>query len=335
MRSVPSGSFERLSSLESLWYAWLRCRRGKRRRPSMAAFDLDADNHLIRLYRALRGGAYRPSPYHLSLVRDPKLRLIAAPAISDRVLQNALLADIGPTYERGFIDQSYACRTGRGPHRAVLQYLGWTRDYRYRLTLDIHHYFATVRHDILYALFEHRLRDARTLKLITQLLEAGGQVYQSPLALETFEMTGDRPPPGCGLSLGGYLSHWSGGLYLDGLDHYVKRTLKIAAYQRYMDDFTLFGNDRVLLEEAREAIREWLRQERQLELNPRRQRVQPTAQPSTYLGFRVSQAGLSPGPKAKRRLKRRLREAEARGVKGLKGLVRGLRAYRGVLLTIG
>ena len=126
MRSVPAGSFERLSSLESLWVAWWLCRRGKRRQPHMAAFELDADSHVIRLYRSLQQGSYRPAPYHLSVVRDPKTRLIAAPAIVDRIVQQALLSEIGPTYERGFIDQSYACCHGRGPHRAVLKYLSWT-----------------------------------------------------------------------------------------------------------------------------------------------------------------------------------------------------------------
>jgi hypothetical protein len=107
MRSVPSGSFERIVTLESLWNAWLKCRHGKRRQPNMAAFDIDADIHIIRLRRALRGGYYRPRRYRLKIVQDPKTRLIATPEIIDRVLQRALLDDIGPTYERGFIDQCH------------------------------------------------------------------------------------------------------------------------------------------------------------------------------------------------------------------------------------
>ena len=100
----------------------------------------------------------------------------------------------------------------------------------------------------------------------------------------------------------------------------------------YMDDFTLCGDDRPALVEAREAIREWLRSERKLELKPRHDAVQPTAEPSTFLGYRVSRSGLLPGPKAKRRLKQRLRQVDALGTERL---ARGLRAYRGVLLTLG
>jgi hypothetical protein len=109
VRSVPAGSYDRLIAFKALWQAWLACRRGKGRRPGIAAFDLDADRRLLALHRELAAGVYRPRAYRVSLVRDPKTRLIAAPAIRDRVLQQALLAEIGPAYERGFIDQHYAC----------------------------------------------------------------------------------------------------------------------------------------------------------------------------------------------------------------------------------
>jgi hypothetical protein len=111
--------------------------------------------------------------------------------------------------------------------------------------------------------------------------------------------------------------------------HYVKRVLKIASYQRYMDDITLFHDDPAVLESARNEIEAWLAQERGLTLSIAT--VRPTRDPSTYLGFRVSRAGLAPGPKAKRRLKQRLSRA---GLTAPAQLARGLQAYRGVLLTI-
>jgi hypothetical protein len=49
MRSVPAGSFERLSSFPGLWRAWQAYRRGKRRRPAVADFDIDADLELLAL----------------------------------------------------------------------------------------------------------------------------------------------------------------------------------------------------------------------------------------------------------------------------------------------
>lgn len=326
MRSVANGSFTRLSSLESLWRAWKICRRGKRRRPTIATYDLDADRNLCHLHRRLSQGTFRPNSYRLNLVHDPKTRLIATPALDDRIVHHALLSDIGPTFERSFIDQSYACCSGRGPLRAALRALDFTRRYEWRLSLDIKSYFASIEHRILLALFTNRLNDPRTIGLLTELLSNGGAVYQTALARRVIGKT----PTGQGLPLGGYLSHWSGALYLDGLDHFVKRSLKCKAYLRYMDDFVLFHDSRQFLAGAQSILKDWLWQERGLNLHAR-QRLGSTAEPTTYLGFRLSRAGLAPGPKMKRRLRQRLAATNFRRPERLR---RTLLAYRGLMTTL-
>lgn len=75
----------------------------------------------------------------------------------------------------------------------------------------------------------------------------------------------------------------------------VKRTLKIRAYLRYMDDLVLFGDDRAELIAAHAAIAGWLAEHRRLTLNPGH--VVETSEPCTFLGYRVSRAGLAPGKK--------------------------------------
>jgi RNA-directed DNA polymerase len=307
MRSVAAGSFERLSGFQALWHAWHRYRRGKRRRPPVAAFDLDADRHLLALSRALRNGGWRPGRYALHSIRDPKTRLIAAPALRDRVLHQALLDEIGPCYERGFIDHSYACGRGRGVHRAVLQHLTWMRRYPYRLALDVHRYFPSVHLPTLYGLIAQRLRDERTRALVWMLLDSGARVYRHPLAVRILGLDRDPLPLDSGLPIGAYLSQWCGALYLDGLDHFVKRELQAPGYLRYMDDMVLFGADKAALVEAREAIAGWLGQERRLELNPKRRQVHANSVPGTFLGCRVSRAGIAPGGKMTRRMRQRLR----------------------------
>jgi RNA-directed DNA polymerase len=329
MRSIPAGAFERLSSFPALWDAWRAYRRGKRRRPAVAAFELDADLALLALQRELRTGSFIPSAYRVGLVRDPKVRLIAAPAVRDRVLQRALLETIGPTYERGFIDQSYAVRSGRGSHRAVLAYLGWMRRYPARLHLDIRHYFASIELARLLALFARRLRDRRALELVASLLAAGAAVYRHPLAVVAL---GEHPvPEGCGLPLGGYLSHWSGGFYLDELDHFVKRVLKVPGYLRYMDDCVLFDAPHALCE-ARDRVADWLARERGLLLKDPLVVPSDNRRPGIFLGFRVSRAGLGPGPKALRRLRRQLRRADDLEPDQL---ARSLQAFRGLWRALG
>ena len=309
MRTVPAGSFERLSSLEALWQAWKRYRQGKRRQPRVAAFDRRAEHHVWRLHQALRAGHYRPGSMQVRLVRDPKLRLIAAAPIVDRVVHQALVSALAPHIERRFIHHSYACGTGRGVHRAVLVHLGWMRAHRFRLGLDVAQFFASIPHDRLLTLLGRSVRDARTLALCAALLSVGGAVYQTPLA----RSVAPEVDAGCGLALGTLLSQWSANVYLDGLDHFVKRTLKIGAYLRYMDDFTLFADRREVLEDARASVADWLSAERGLTLNPKRLAVRPTSVPCTWLGYRTSRAGLTPGRKMRRRMRRKLNAAAEQG----------------------
>ena len=186
-----------------------------------------------------------------------------------------------------FIEHSYAVGVGRGPHRASLRYLAWLRQYDFRLALDIRRYFPSVRHDVLYGLFARRLRDRDTLALLELLLRAGGAVYQTP---EAHEVLG-AVPTGRGLAIGSYLSQWSGAFYLDGLDHFVKRELKIGAYLRYMDDFTLFGDDPVRLEEARGAIAAWLERHGEIPLPPYVERAPAASDRERYQTVLASREG--------------------------------------------
>jgi hypothetical protein len=301
-------------------------RRGKRRGPTMASFELDADRHVLALSRNLTAGRYRPGPWALRVVHDPKVRLIAAPPVADRIVHRALIDDIGPSYERGYLDQCFTRGAGTGVHQAVLAFLGALRGQAWRCHLDVAAYFPSVDLGLLEALLFRRLRDAGTRQVITRLLNAGSRVYRTRPAREILgpPRSGRR-----GLPLGSYLSQWSGNLYLDGLDYFVKRELKVPGYLRYMDDFVLFSDQRAQLVEAREAIAHWLGEQRDLALNPKQGQIRPAREPASFLGYRLSRAGVNPSRKLRRRLKTRVRAAARQGDEALQ---RCLQSYRGLLL---
>ena len=327
MRTLKAGSFQRLASLPSLWRAWLACRRGKRRTAKVAAFEIDCDQHLLTLQRELAEGRYRPAAWRLHGIRDPKTRLIAAPAVRDRVVHHAVLHEIGPVFERRFIEQSFAAGQGRGPQRAALYFLAGQRRHPWRLQLDISAYFPSIAHDRLLNLLAERVRDADTLTLLQSIIASGEPVYRSRLAAQWL---GDRcPSPGRGLPLGSWFSQWCGNFYLDGLDHFIKRDLKIPMYLRYMDDLALFAGSKQSLLDARSAIGDWLHAQRGLSLNPKRLAVEPTRTAATFVGYRISRAGIAPGRKLRRNFRRRLRVA---GDRGEESLIRSIRSYRGLLV---
>jgi RNA-directed DNA polymerase len=266
------------------------------------------------------------SPWRLRVIQDPKLRLIAAPAVRDRVVHHALLTDIGPVYERSFMHHSYAAGTGRGPHRAVFQYLTWLRRFRYRLHLDISGYFLNIDHARLRGDLFRRLEDTRTRWLIDIILRNSGTVYQQSLARRVLGVS--SPNAGKGLPLGSWFSQWCGAYYLNPMDHYLKRVVKVPGYLRYMDDCVLFCDDKGHLEDCRTLLAAWLADNRGLTLNPNKLDVTPHHSPGVFLGYRISRSGISPSHKLRRRMKARLRLAAG---KGDEALIRSIRAYGGLL----
>ncbi len=296
---------EVIAAPESLLCAWRRYSAGKRRRPAVARFALDAERRLLNLSEALFRGDYYPGPYRLLEIRDPKPRLIAVATVGDRVVHRAIHDALAPCFNRSFITDSYACRRGRGSHRAVLRFLEFQRRYRNLLHLDIQRYFPSVDHEILLGLLASRLRDRRITALLETILASGDELYRRPRVAAFYPAACTDDPPR-GLPIGNLTSQWWGNLYLDGLDHFVKRELGIKGYLRYMDDLVCFADEAARLRECRWRIEEWLWENRRLRLNRRRGHVRSTELPQSYLGHRVTQQGYDLGSKAVRRFRRQL-----------------------------
>jgi RNA-directed DNA polymerase len=109
-----------LADLHNLALAAFLAGRGKRQRPEAAAFFADLEGSLARLGQGIRHATRPLGLYRAFTVRDPKPRLIHAPCFEDRVLHHALFAHAGPVLERASVGTCFACRTGKGPHAAVV-----------------------------------------------------------------------------------------------------------------------------------------------------------------------------------------------------------------------
>ena len=305
MKSLKKSAYEQICKPDNIWQAYLRTRKGKRRTLSSATFEIDADQHLHNIEHTLTRQIYSPKPYRVVLIHDPKLRPIVIPDFRDRVIHQAIYGVVAGHYQRSYIDQSYACLPNRGTHKAILQYLKSSRRYKYRLSLDIARYFPSIDHQILRSLLFRQTNDNRLRRLFHIIIKNTEGLYLRKI----FRQIWENPPTSkyVGLPIGTLMSQWWANLYLNGFDHFVKRTLKISAYQRYMDDFTLFSDSDEQLRAAHLEIKSWLWHNRKLHLNPKYENVAETRFPSIYLGYRVSKAGLCMGPMARKRLKQKLK----------------------------
>lgn len=324
------GLFEEVAAIANLWRGWLDFRRGKRQRPSVRRFEVDAVREVPRLQRELQAGSYRPSAFRLRGITEPKRRLIAAAPVRDRVVHHAVHRILAPKLDPGLIDTTFACLPGRGSHRAVLAFLGALRRYRYVLALDIRHYFLSVDRDILLTLMARRLKGWRLLELLRIIADSGHDLYHRPGVADFLGLAPGFPPPGCGLPIGNLTSQWWGNLYLSGLDHFAKRNLKIPHYQRYMDDCTLFSNSRAQLEEARSKLAAWLAEHRHLRLKKPNAAVRDTGGSFLYLGYRLHRAGVRPSQAALRKMSVRLSALMREGDD--EKIARSIASYRGMVV---
>ena len=238
---------KRLSGL-----AYRKAKKCKRYRPEVLAFEAERENNIQRAIRELKSLSYTPGKYKVFKVWEPKERIIMALPFFDRVIQHMIVNLIEPIFERRFIYHSYACRKGKGAHRASKQLTKWLYKLEvvdgksvYVLKADIHHYFQSIDHEILKKEIRNYIKDKDLLVILDRIISHNG-IF----------------PDGVGIPVGNLTSQLFANVYLHRLDVFVKHELHAEYYMRYMDDFLIISDD---LEE----IEVFLRDNLSLELNPK------------------------------------------------------------------
>lgn len=232
--------FDRAFTPEALLAAYHAAARHKHGKRACFNFETHLASNLDALHRELADGSYQPRPYYSFMVYEPKPRRIFAPAFRDLVVQHAIYAAVGPIFDRTFIDQSFACRIGYGTHKAAdyaqAALASCPRD-SYTLKLDVRKFFYRIDRGILRGLIERKIKDRRFVDLMMAFADHGEPV---------------------GIPIGNLLSQLYALIYLNPLDHFIKRVLRVARYCRYVDDFVLFGITREQTIVYRERIIEFL-----------------------------------------------------------------------------
>jgi RNA-directed DNA polymerase len=202
------------------------------------------------------------------------------------VVHHALCNVIEPWFERRFIFDSYANRTGKGTHRAVDRLQQFSRRYRYVMRMDIVKHFPSIDHAILRETLARVIEEEDVLWLIDRILESGAGILRREYDMVWFpgdELFAINRPRG--LPIGNLTSQFWSNCYLDPFDHFVKRELRCPAYLRYVDDFALFSNSKRQLWRWKKAIIERLAKIR-LKIHKRTQ-VVPLKSGIPWLGFIV------------------------------------------------
>jgi retron-type reverse transcriptase len=222
------GLWPAICERENLFEAARRARRGKRGRESCAEFEFHLESRVLEIERDLKEQRFSFGPYRQFEVREPKPRSTSAAPYRDRVIHHAIMGVIEPLADRSFIADSYACRVGKGTHRALTACKRLARRGQYALKADIRHYFATIDHAILLALLQRRFRDRTLLRCLAAILasyQSGPEEYRACRGDDLFSVGRPR-----GIPIGNLTSQFFANFYLDGLDHFVQEDLRWRGY---------------------------------------------------------------------------------------------------------
>lgn len=274
--------YEKICDWENLMLAYHKAKSGKHS-AAIEDFKYDWELQLYRIQQELEEGSFRFGDYHQFMIYEPKERQITAAPFRDRVVHHAICNVVGPILDKPLVHTSYACRKGKGLHRAVKQAFFMYRHSSHHYRLDIGKFYYTIDHEILMGLIKRKIKDRRVLALIGDLLAThhSGKEYYFPFeGDDLFDMIRAR-----GLPIGNLTSQLFANFYLSSLDHYVQEKLGFSSYIRYMDDIIVFGNDKESLKNARIQIIEKLDGLR-LKVNERKDSVQSNSRGVDFLGFR-------------------------------------------------
>lgn len=258
--------FEKIISPDNLFAAYLDARRGKRKFRACHQFERRIGHHIADLHKRLSDGSYKPKAPNSFYVYEPKKRLIEAPSFVDLVVQHAVYRIVMPIFDATFLRNSFACRKGYGTHQAAdyvqdrmrLQGAGVS------LKIDCRKFFYSIDRSVLSGLIARKIKCKRTLGLMG--------------------LFNTRIDPK-GVSIGNLLSQMYALIYLNPVDHFVKRTLKARHYARYVDDLVIFTDSQKQANGLFLKIREFLKSVLSLDIS--KFSIAPIARGINCFGFRT------------------------------------------------
>jgi RNA-directed DNA polymerase len=282
--------FDQIPEPENLRLAFHKAARGRRGQAVVRQFAASLDQRIAAMSVAICEGRIPVGRFQQFLIRDPKERVITAPCFDERVLHHGIMNVCEPVLDRWLIDDTFACRVGKGREAAVLRAQHFTRHSGWFLKLDVRKYFDSVPHAKLMYLLERRFKDRRLLELLNRIIAA----YRGELAI--------------GLPIGSLTSQHFANFYLGWLDRYVKENLHPGGYVRYMDDMVLWDDGPKRLGEVHRLCSAFVSGKLSLEFKP--SDVRRVSAGINYLGCRIWPTHVELNRRSKRRWRGRVRVLE-------------------------
>lgn len=330
----------RICSFENLMGAYRDAAKGKRYRNEVINFSFNLAENLLSIQQDLLNMTYKVGPYREFYVRYPKPRLVMALGFRDRIVQWAIYRQINPYLDKRYISHSYGCREGKGTLAAAEKLLYWQQkisrkpdaDDYYLIKGDVSKYFYRVDHEKAVSIYEDNTDDEWFVWLISTIINNPDVPFGLPPGMRADDCPRWERLFDVGMPIGNLTSQETANLYLDRLDQFVKHTLHVHEYERYMDDYTLIVKGKERAWEIFHQINGFLKAEMKLDASPKC-RIQKATMPVEYVGYIVSPHGLRLRKKTTQHIKRSLKRVEllyAYGIITLDRALQAINSYKGM-----
>lgn len=270
-----SVKLETIADWHNVTAAAHRAAHGKRMRREVQAFFNNYEVSISQVCDALSIGDLPQGCYRRFEIYDPKYRVIHAAPFADRVAHHALMAPLIKPLDDWQVPSSFACRTGKGVHAAVLFAQRQCRRFAWYLKMDVAGYFEHIDHLRLIALLHRRLKGSGLFSLIDAVLET----HQSR--------------PGKGLPIGALTSQHFANLYLTPADRWLIAHPSVRAHCRYMDDTIVWCETKKAARKLYAEYFAWLGDLWLLDLKPAI--VQQSRMGLSFCGCRIHPRHVRPG----------------------------------------
>ncbi len=301
--------FWNMTGMENLFDCWLKARQNKARRARVQRFGEAPLHYLTIIQEKLRNREYEFGPYKFFVVREKKFRDVVDSPMKDRIVHWMLYKYLYPIWEPRFIPDTYGNLKGRGTHSAVKRLAQYCRSPKatYVLQLDISKYFYSINHEFLKERALRYIGDHDVRRLLVNLIDSfrTGHEYDHLFPEKSlFRRTYNK-----GMPIGNLSSQLFANLYLCEFDHWVKESLRVKQYIRYVDDMVIISSDMDELHEIAAQITKKLGDEG-LVIHPKKTRFAHVSEGIPFLGYVVWPNHVSAGKYMRARYARRLRQSD-------------------------
>jgi retron-type reverse transcriptase len=262
--------------LENLLISWREFLGGKRKRKDVLEFSVRFMDNILKLHQELVSKEYRHGTYYAFKINDPKPRDIHKANVRDRIVHHAIYRLLYPYFDKKFVYDSYSCRINKGTHRAINRFRALARkasknDTRtvWVLKCDIRKFFANINHEVLKSILRKHINDDDIMWLLENVIDS-------------FHTRDDLS---IGLPLGNVTSQIFINIYMNELDQFMKREVKVRYFIRYADDFVIFNTDKNYLINLVSQIAEYLEKELKLSLNQKKVFIKTLSSGVDFLGW--------------------------------------------------